>query len=721
VNTASPQPSPKGEGAKASPSGGTEGGLIEFTVPKGQSTVVKWNIRIPDAKYQAITYRVVAQAGEFTDGEEMSVPVLTNRMLITETMPLPVRGGQTKEYELTKLVKNKSTTLKNHKLTLEFTSNPAWYAVQALPYLMEYPYECAEQTFSRFYANSIATHVANSHPKIKNVFDAWASAEKNNPASANGGSSSAFLSNLEKNQELKYLLLQETPWVVNAQDEQARKRQIAVLFDLNRMSGELGRALTKLEQMQVSNGGFPWFDGTQHIVAGMGHLDKLGVNTIRKNATASNKINYGIDSERTWRMIERATLYLDERMREDYERLEDYCRRNKLKLEEQKVGYEAIHYLYTRSFFKDIALAGKNKTAYNYFLGQGKKYWLGNGIYMEGMLALVLHRNGETSTAQDIVKSLKERSLNSDEMGMYWKNMMKGGYWWYEAPVETQALMIEVFSEVTKDEKAVDDLKVWLLKQKQTQDWETTKATSEACYALLLQGDNWLMNDELVEVTLGNTKVNPKAMDDVKIEAGTGYFKTSWNKEAITPEMGKIKVYLPPPTSQSGEKKASGGVAWGGLYWQYFEQLDKITPAETPLKLKKQLFVQENSPTGPIIKPIVEGTSLKIGDLVKVRIELRVDRAMEYVHMKDMRAAGFEPTNVISRYKYQDGLGYYETTKDAATNFFFGYLGQGTYVFEYDLRVSHAGDFSNGVTTIQCMYAPEFSSHSEGVRVKVKE
>lgn len=679
-----------------------------ISIPKGQSTVVKWNIRIPDAKYQAITYRVLAQAGEFTDGEEMSIPVLTNRMLITETLPLPVRGGQTKEYELTKLVKNNSTTLKNHKLTLEFTSNPAWYAVQALPYLMEYPYECAEQTFSRFYANSIASHVANSHPKIKNVFDTWASAAQDG---------SAFLSNLEKNQELKYLMLQETPWVVNAQNEQARKKQIAVLFDLNRMANELGSALTKLEQMQTPNGGFPWFEGmpdspwvTQHIVAGMGHLDKLGVSVLRNNVSASNKINYGISSERTWRMVERATLYLDDRIKEEYDNLVEYCKRYNLKLEEQKPSYNAIHYLYTRSFFRDIALAGKNKIAYNYFLGQAKKYWLGNGLYLEGMLALVHYRNGDEATAKDIVKSLKERSLNSDEMGMYWKNMMKGGYWWYEAPVETQALMIEVFSEVAKDEKAVDDLKVWLLKQKQTQDWKTTKATSEACYALLLQGDNWLMSDELVDITLGSMKVNPKAMEDVKIEAGTGYFKTSWNREAITPEMGKVTV-----------KKNDKGVAWGGLYWQYFEQLDKITPAETPLKLKKQLFVQENSPTGPVIKPIVEGTTLKIGDLVKVRIELRVDRAMEYIHMKDMRAAGFEPVNVISRYKYQDGLGYYETTKDAATNFFFSYLGQGTYVFEYDLRVSHAGDFSNGVTTIQCMYAPEFSSHSEGVRVRVKE
>ncbi len=155
-------------------------------------------------------------------------------------------------------------------------------------------------------------------------------------------------------------------------------------------------------------------------------------------------------------------------------------------------------------------------------------------------------------------------------------------------------------------------------------------------------------------------------------------------------------------------------------YLLLIEQLDKITPHETPLKIKKELFVQENSPTGPVLRPIKEGTEVKVGDLVKVRIELRVDRNMEYVHMKDMRAAGFEPINVLSGGKYQDGLYYYESTRDAATNFFFHYLPKGTYVFEYPLRVFHKGDFSNGITTVQCMYAPEFTSHSEGVRVEVK-
>ena len=199
-------------------------------------------------------------------------------------------------------------------------------------------------------------------------------------------------------------------------------------------------------------------------------------------------------------------------------------------------------------------------------------------------------------------------------------------------------------------------------------------------------------------------------MDNVKVEAGTGYFKTSWSGNDIKPEMGKVKV-----------SKKDEGVGWGALYWQYFEQLDKINPAETPLKINKKLFVERPSKTGPVMEPITENTKLKVGDKVKVRIEIRVDRDMEYVHMKDMRASGFEPINVMSQYKYQGGLGYYESTGDVATNFFFSWLPKGTYVFEYPLRANLKGNFSNGITSIQCMYAPEFTSHSEGIRVDISE
>lgn len=665
-----------------------DAGIRTFTSKKGQSAAISWEITIPEG-VGAINYKVVAKAGNFSDGEEMALPVLTNRMLVTETMLLPIRGNQTKTFRFEKLINqsNGSTTLRNHKVTLEFTSNPAWYAVQALPYLMEYPYECSEQTFSRFYANSIASHIANSSPKIKAVFNSWKSQ-----------SPDALLSNLEKNQELKSLMLEETPWVLDAKDESERKKRVALLFDLNKMSNELGRALKKLEKTQTPNGGFPWFEGmrddryiTQHIVTGMGHLDHLGVKNIR-------------DDKAVWNMVKDATKYLDNRIREDYEWI---LKHDKINIDKNHLGYSQIQYLYARSYFKDISIDNHNQKAFDYYKGQAKKYWLDNSRYMQGMIALALHRYDDKSTPKDILKSIKENSLNSEEMGMYWKENY-GGYYWYQAPIEAQALLIEAFDEINNDKKSVDDMKVWLLKSKQTQDWKTTKATTEAVYALLLRGTDWLATESNVEITMGDIKIDPKKMPDVKQEAGTGYFKTSWSGGEIKSNMGEVTV-----------SKKDEGVSWGAVYWQYFEQLDKITPSKTPLVLKKQLFLQKNTDAGPVIEPISEKTTLKVGDKIKVRIELRVDRDMEYVQMKDMRASGFEPTNVISTYKWQDGLGYYESTRDAATNFFFDRLPKGTYVFEYPMVVTHNGNFSNGITSIQCMYAPEFSSNSEGIRVKV--
>ena len=276
--------------------------------------------------------------------------------------------------------------------------------------------------------------------------------------------------------------------------------------------------------------------------------------------------------------------------------------------------------------------------------------------------------------------------------------------------------MIEAFTEAgtviqseAKNLETVDNLKVWLLKNKQTSRWKTTKATTEAVYALLLQGTSWLEVTEFVDIKVGNQKIDPLQLENSKVEAGTGYFKTSWSGVEITPAMATVTL-----------SKKSEGISWGALYWQYFEDLDKITSAETPLKLSKKLFLKKNTDKGEELTEITNKTKLQLGDLVRVRIELKVDRIMEFVHMKDMRAAGFEPTNVLSQYKWQDGLGYYESTKDAATHFFFDVLPKGVYVFEYDLRVNNKGDFSNGISTIQSMYAPEFSSHSEGVRVKIE-
>ncbi|MFK7907093.1 MAG: alpha-2-macroglobulin [Chitinophagales bacterium] len=673
---------------------------INFTTKAAQSTAVSWALKIPKG-VDAVTYRVIAKSGKFSDGEESSIPVLTNRMLVTESLPLPVRGQGTKEFTFEKLNKSEqSSTLQNERLTLEFTSQPAWYAVQALPYLMEYPHECAEQIFSRFYANSIASHIANSDPKIAAVFEEWekaaVTASLDNPTEKSG----ALLSNLEKNQELKSLLLQETPWVLQAKDESERKRRVGVLFNIDRMRGELTKSLKQLQQMQVSNGGWAWFPGmkesryiTQHIVSGLGHLDNLGIKNVRE------------DSD-TWAMTQKAVQYLDTRITEDYALLLKY----KANLKDKQIGNTQIQYLYARSFFKDIPVNNNNKKAFDYYQGQAEEYWLSNNKYLQGMISLALHRftNGDSKTANGIIESLRQNSVNNEEMGMYFKDMQNGWYW-YQAPIESQALLIEAFDEVAKDEKSVNDMKVWLLKQKQTQDWKTTKATAEACYALILTGDDWLSSDEIATISVGGKKLDPKNDPTVSVEAGTGYFKKTWDGEDVTADMGKVTV-----------TKNDKGVAWGAMYWQYFEQLDKITFAETPLSIQKELFLETNTKNGPKLTPLTDNAKISVGDKVKVRIEIRVDRDMEYVHLKDMRASGFEPMNVISRYKYQDGLGYYESTKDAATNFFMSWLPKGTYVFEYPLRATHQGDFSNGITTMQCMYAPEFTRHSEGIRVKIE-
>lgn len=652
-----------------------------FTVEKNGNTQVSWKLLIPE-DIQAVQYKILAQAGQYSDGEQNALPVLSNRMLVTETLPMWVRSNQTKTFRLDKLKNNTSTTLKNHKLTLEITSNPAWYAVQALPYLMEYPYECNEQTFSRYYANALASHIANSNPRIQDVFKQWRNTD-------------ALLSNLEKKQELKSILIQETPWLRDAQSETEQKKRIALLFDLNKMNNELQSAINKLKANQMPSGAWSWFNGgnenryiTQHIITGFGHLNKLQVKT-----------------EAHTQMIENAINYLDNAFVKEYKDLKKYD--NNIDLEKEHLSYTQLHYLYMRSFYPNLKKSEEVEAITNYYQTQIQKYWLNKSLYSKGLMALIANRNKDVNMASKIVKSLKETSVTSDELGMYWKENTNSWYW-HQAPIETQALLIEVFNDIENNTETIDNLKIWLLKNKQTNRWKTTKATTDAVYALLLQGSDWLNVTDMVDVVIGGQKINPTKLENVKIEAGTGYYKTAWNTAEIKPKMSEVKL-----------TKKGKSIAWGSLYWQYFEDLDKITAAETPLKLKKKLFLKTNTDTGEEISEIDVNTPLKVGDLVTVRIELRSDRTMEFIHMKDMRASGLEPINVISTYKWQDGLGYYESTKDASTNFFFDYLAKGIYVFEYDLRVNNAGIMSNGITTIQSMYAPEYSSHSEGLRISV--
>ncbi|CAN5316555.1 hypothetical protein BH09BAC4_BH09BAC4_02340 [soil metagenome] len=650
------------------------------TIAAGQGQVVGWTLVVP-AGLETVTCRLTAQAGSFTDGEEFTVPVLPNRMLVTDSQPFWVNGRETKEFKLKPLTNlNPELPVQHERLTVEVTSNPSWYALQSLPYLMEYRYECAEQLFSRLYANSLAAHIVGSKPAFKQVIAEW---QKNPPKGP-----------LQSNEELKAVTLENSPWLADARSEADRQAKLGQLLDQNRMESEQVRAFEKLQQLQTGGGGFIWFGGmepnlamTLHILSGFGHLQKLGVKfpdelQPKLSEMQANAIRYA-DAE--------MKLWVDEQKKEE---------------QKKKVVspwyFSATQYLYARSFYLNQPV---DKTVLAYLKQRVAAEWLKQSLQGQALSALALHRLGDVKTAGDIIRSLGERTRESEELGTYWPDNTSGLYW-YQTPIETQAYLIEAFDEIKHDRVAVDNMKRWLLRQKQTQSWSSTKATTEAIYALLLRGSDWLGTGVSTQVSLGGQPIESRV---TKSDAITGYEKVTYAASEIKSEMGVIQI-----------TKKADGPAWGALYWQHFEPLDRVMPGSTGLSVQKTLYVQHDSPGGPVISPVASQTAIKPGDLIKVRLVLKTDRAMEYVHLKDGRASGFEPVAALSGYKYQNGLGYYESPRDASTDFFMSYLPVGTHVFEYDLRVAQTGDFSAGVATVQCFYAPEFSAHSAGERVKVK-
>lgn len=652
--------------------------LKSFRMNSSESEVVSWKLVVPDT-IPAVTYRILAKAGDFSDGEENLLPVLKNRMLVKESIPFFVRAGETENYVFENLKNQNSKTLKNHQFTIEYSSNPAWYAIQSLPYLMEYQNQCSEQIFSRIFANSVGNKIVTSQPKIAAVFNEWKK-------------DSSLVSNLEKNEDLKSILLAETPWVRDAESETAQKKRVAELFNTEKLKSEIESSLTKLYQMQNPSGAFPWFSNgrdnfyiTQIILTGFGHLKKLDVD---------------LDSSK---IISNAIQYLDS----EFLRIEKMDSYRSNKNEFYKSNF-ALTYLYARSFYlENYPLAEKQLEIAHKVIEFQKNEWLQKSLHTKGILALVLNIFDEEETAKKILNSLKESAVYSQDYGMYWKENESS--WHYSrTAVETQALLIEAFSEVLEDEQTVEEMKIWLLQNKRTNHWATTKSTTAASYALLMKGRDWLSISDNTNIKLGDEVIKTEKLEKTEKEAGTGYLKVNWKANEVDKSLGDIQI-----------ENNNSTAGYGGAYWQYFEDLDKIEDhTESPLNVEKELYLKLANNK---LKQVTSKTPIKTGDLVTVRLIVRSEADMDFVHLKDMRASGFEPTNVLSEYKYQDGTGYYQSTRDAATHFFFDSINKGTYVLEYTVRANNAGSFSNGITLIESMYAPEFSAHTKGIRVDIND
>jgi hypothetical protein len=643
-----------------------------FNVKTLGSAMAEWSIEIP-FELSAIGIRTYAKAENHTDGEEHIIPVLPSQTLVIESLPLSVDGEGEFRFTFDKLIK-KGGTAKNYALTLEYTANPAWYAVQALPYLEENHTRNATAIFNRYYANSLAAHIANYNPQIKRIFDLW----KNQ-------SPEALLSALEKNPGLKTTLLQESPWLAEAKSESQQKRRIALLFDINNIARLKAETWNLLSQMQYTDGSWPWFEGmrpsiytTLSVVENSARLYYLGV------------------EETVPKEILKAAEFLDNHAEKEYlelTRIEDFDP------EKYHISHFAISWLYARSILGDNVSSAMDSDWYNFYLDQIRAHWTSFGLYQQSLAAIILYFNVEPLLAENIIASMKERAMFSDKMGMYWRELHSSPYW-YNAPLPTMASLIEAFTLIADDQSAVREMKKWLLTQKQTNKWSSDIGTVHAVYALLLQGEEMLDINNEIEIRIGNTTV--VSAEDVK-EPGTGYIKKAWHGKEIKPEFGNIEV-------SSGKDSFS----WGAMHWQYYAPYSEITSAGNGITVSRKLFNKEISDQGPELVEINKETAVKTGDKIVVRMEVTTDRDYSFVHLKDSRTAAFEPVELNSGYRYNDGAGYYYSVRDASVNFFFDYLPKGSYVFEYELFRVRKGSYTGGITTIQCVYAPEFNAHSSG-------
>ena len=641
----------------------------KFDVKGGETGHVNFTFEVSD-KYAVMACRMVADGDTFSDGEQRYIPVLTDKQWVTETVPLNVNGEGAHTFSLENLFNKYSKTASEQRLTVEFTAHPAWYAVQALPVVANPQNEDALSWATAYYAHSLAAFIVKENPRIKQVFDSW---------KAQGGTKETFMSNLQKNQELKNILLAETPWLTEATNEAEQKQRIATLFDLNTMNSQLAVSVEKLGELQNADGAWSWYKGMQG--------SRYVTTQVMEMLVRLNVLTHQDADSRMQPMIQKGFEYLGKQAAEEYKSMKEAEKKGAVGL---RPSEQVLRYLYI------CALDGKapvDEKVNRYFIdklsGEGKELT----IYGKALGAIILQQAGKVAEARLFMQSLMEYSVVTDEMGRYF-DTPKARYSWFSYKIPTEVAAMEAIQRITKDTKAIDEMKRWLLKQKQTQTWETPIATADAVYALMATGaSDLLANTGGVEITLGKEVIRTPADNAI------GYIKKTVSGDVMN--IKKVSV-----------DKEGTGMGWGAVYAQYLESMDQIGEQGNGLSVSRQLYKGDEA--------LNESAPLKVGDRITVRLTVKADRDMDFVQIKDDRAACMEPLQAVSGFRWSNGLGYYQATKDASTQFFIDQMRKGTYVIEYQVYVNRTGEYQAGIATVQSAYAPEFGGHTRGYRVMVE-
>lgn len=652
-----------------------------FSLTENGNSVVNWKVKVPN-DVSSIIIKIVAKAGNFSDGEQKAIAVLPNRMLVTDALPIFVKEGQTKTFTLENLKNSNSKTLTNVSNTLELTTNPIWEIMFALPSLKNDTNNSADVIFNKWFADVLASEIFKANPKLKTVFDEYQS-------------KGLLSSNLEKNQELKQLLLEETPWVLESKNETEQMEKLARLFDANTMRNSIQNDWSELQKLQNPDGGFSWYAGypssyynSLYILKNLGRINDW----LKGNVT-------DYQSSEQKKMVVKLISYVDNEVNKYWKTDKDNVWNNFV-----------IDYLETRNYWeKEYSLKNKGATLKSLVTAKAKTAKITDftffGLHRS---ALLFNNYGLKDVSKKLMTYLKETSTDTETQGVYWKQNLND-WGWYSSKTVNHAGALEAFNKLTPtDEAFIEEMKVWLVTQKEVNSWGSSRGTAEVIFTILNSGKSWTsVESDKAEITWdSSSQPSPK---EKELNA-TGYYKKSVVSDNLDKNLATVSI-----------KKDSPGIVQGGLFWQYYEDLDKIKSSESYISITKELYKKVKTENGEQLIKINENSPLKVGDKVTVRMILNTDRNMEFIHLKDMRAAGFEPLDVISGYEWKNNLGYYQSTKDASTNFYIENMPKGKYVFEYDYVANASGKFSNGITTLQNYYAPQMNAHTQGSKVEINE
>lgn len=631
------------------------------------STTTVTFVCAPKATWPALLIAKCSVEGKtFSDGEQHYLPVLPDVEMVVNTLPFTQNTAGLKEIDLTKLFPQSRSKDHTPKLTVEYTNHPAWLMIQALPSVAARNDKDVISQATAFYANSLGAFIMKQNPTIKGTIEQW---------QQEMGTETSLMSSLQKNQDLKSLVIDETPWVMDADREADQKRQLINYFDDNTLQYRLDKNLQNLRDLQNGDGSWSWWPG----MPGNLYMTTAVVKMLtRLNAMTGSQ-------QGTTQMLSSAMQYLGKEMVEEVKQMRKLEREHKVK--DLRPSETAVDVLYVWSL-ANTQLSGKTADARTYLVDHLAKQTHEFTIYGKAVAAVILAKNGKQQKAAEYLESIRQYSVYQEEKGRYF-DTRKAYYSWRDYKIPTEVAAIEALKAIEpNDLQTVEEMQRWLLQSKRTQAWDTPLNSVDAVYAFLNGRTEMLQTKEPSVISL-----NGKPMDMPKATAGLGYVKTS----ASGNNLKTLSV-----------RKTSDGTSWGAVYAQFMQPVTEIQSATAGITVKRELLAADTQ------KPI--GKALSVGDKIKIRITITAERDYDFVQLIDKRAACMEPVQQLSGYHW----GYYCSPKDYTTNYYFDRLSKGKHVVETEYYVDRQGTYATGTCTVQCAYAPEYSAREAAHTIVVE-